>query len=140
MQRLAEDAVEQQPGRAGLVRSAYLAEDLALARHERIEPRCHAKEMQRGRMVAQAVERRLHLRLELSERSDRGLLRRVDVRRSDVQLGAVARREAHRLAADGCEPRRELRAVLAVERDPLAQLDGRVVVRGADEDEADHPK
>ena len=37
-ERLPEDAVEQRPGRDRLVRVADLAEDLALARDERVEP------------------------------------------------------------------------------------------------------
>ena len=98
VQRLAEDAVEQRPGRARLVGGAHLAEDLALARHERVEPGRDAEEMERGSLVAQAVERGLDLRLELGERRDRALLGLVGVLRDDVELGAVARREADGLA------------------------------------------
>src|SRR5438094_912897 len=38
VQRLAKDALEEEAGRAGLERRAHLAEDLAFARHERVEP------------------------------------------------------------------------------------------------------
>ena len=46
VQRLAEEPVEHGPGRAGLVRGAHLAEDLALAGHERVEPGGDAEEVQ----------------------------------------------------------------------------------------------
>ena len=70
MQRLPEHAVEQQARRARLVRGAHLAEDLALARDERVEARGDAEQVQRGRLVAQPVERGLDLRLERGERCD----------------------------------------------------------------------
>ena len=136
VQRLPEDAVEQLSGRARLVRGAHLAEDLALARYERVEAGGDAEEMERGRLVAQAVERGLDLRLELGERRDRTLLGLVDVFRHDIELRAVARREADRLAELSGEQCR----MLTVERDPLSQLDRRVMVRGADENEAHHAK
>src|SRR5262249_31096257 len=57
-----------------------------------------------------------------------------------VQLGAVAGREANGFAPVRREPGRERRRFLASKRHLLAQLDRRVVVRGADEDEAHHAK
>src|SRR5256885_3784507 len=45
-----------------------------------------------------AVERGLDIRLELGEHCNAPLFRIVDVFRHDIQLGAVAGREAHRLA------------------------------------------
>ena len=118
----------------------HLAEDLALARHERVEAGGDAEEVQRRRVVVQAVERLLDLRLERGERGDRGPLGRLGVGAGDVQLGAVARREADGLAAPRREPRGELAGLLAVERHPFPQLDGRVVVGGADENEPHQAK
>src|SRR5438270_10278008 len=132
VQRVTEHAVEQRPRRAGVVRGAYLAEDLALARDERIEPRGDAAEMQCRRVVAQAVERGL----ELGEGFDRRALGGICIVCLDVQLGAVACRQAHGTA----ESLRERVRVVAVECDTLAQLVGSVVVRGADENELRHPK
>ena len=99
MQRLPEDAVEQQARRPRLVRRAHLAEDLALAGHERVEPGRDAEEVQRGGLVVQAVERVL----DLAARARRAPRRRASFRvlgvlGGDVELGAVARREADGLA------------------------------------------
>ena len=96
------------PGRARLERGPHLAEDLALARHERVEPGGDAEEMQRGRLVAEAVERGGELVAavagELGERPDCELL---DVILPDeVELGAVAGGEAR-------PPRRRARAASA---------------------------
>ena len=132
VQRLPEHAVEQQARRPGLVCRTHLAEDLALAGHERVEARRDAEEVQRGGLVVQAVERVLDLRLERGERLDRVRFGGLDVLRGDVELGAVARREANGLA----ELVRKRARVLGVERDALAELDRRVMVRGADENEA----
>ena len=91
-------------------------------------------------MVAQPVERALDLRLELRERGDRSALDRVPALAHDVELGAVAGREADGLAAALREPRGERRRLLGVEGDPLPQLERRAMVRGADEDEVHHAK
>ena len=98
MERLAEDAVEQLRRRARLVGGAHLAENLALARDERVEAGRDAEEVQRGGLIAQAIERGLDLRLELRERGDRAPLGLVRVLGHDVELGAIARREADGLA------------------------------------------
>ena len=135
VERLAEDPVEQRPGRAELVRDPHLAEDLALARNERVETRGDAEEVVRRGPVLQPVERRLDLRAERRERRDRSLLGLLRVVGGEVELGAVAGREADRLAPVRGEPGRQRLRVVAVERDLLAQLDRRVVVGGADEDE-----
>ena len=92
--------------------------------------------MQCRRLVAQPIERRLNPRLELGKRSDGQPLHSFGVVRNDVELRAVARREAHRLA----EPGSERRALLAVERHTFPQLDRCVMVRGADENETHHVK
>ncbi len=120
--------VEKRPGFDALVRRAHLAEDLTLARHERVEPRGDAEEMQRSRVLVQPVDDAVErLSGHMFERGERLVL--VDVR--DVELGAVARREAHRIA----ERPREHGRVVERERHPLAQLDRRDVMREADERE-----
>jgi hypothetical protein len=53
----------------------------------------------------------------------------------DVELGAVARRERHRLAVLGSQPADELRVLGRADVEQLAELHGSAVVRGADEDE-----
>ena len=74
LQRLPEETVEQRSRRAGLVRRAHLAEDLALARDHRVEPGGDAEEVECGRLVAEPVERRAELRLEREQRGLRLLL------------------------------------------------------------------
>src|SRR4051794_16012911 len=136
MQRLAKDAVEKLPGRARLIGGANLPEDLPFSGNERVESAGDAEQMERGRLVAQAVERGLDLRLELDERRDSALLGLDGVLRHHVQLGAIARREADGVAELGSQ----CRGLLGTERDALAQLDRSVVVRRADEDEVHHAK
>src|SRR5204862_1055229 len=114
----------------------HLAENLPLARHQRVEAGRDAEQVERRGVVVQPVERLLHLRLELRERGNRAPLGRLTVDRRDVQLRAVAGREADALA----EAARQVRRGLEIERDALPQLDGRVVVGGADEDEAHQAK
>ena len=98
VERLAEDPVEQRPVRAGLVGVAHLAEDLALARDERVEPGGDAEEMQRRRVVVHAG--RASDLGSPSERLRRALARpRSGSVVREVELGAVAGREADRLAA-----------------------------------------
>ncbi len=130
MQCLPEELVEERPGRPGFEGRPHLAEDLALAGHERVETGRDPKEVQRRRLVAQPVERRAEVRAavagEVGQRPDGELL---DVLLTDeVELGPVARREHDRLAA---EAGREVAAGGEVERDALAQLDRRLVVRYA---------
>ncbi len=140
MERLAEDPVEQRPGRPELVRDPNLSEDLALTWHERVEAGSDPEEMVRGRPILEPVERRLDFGAERRERRNGvslGLLRVVG---GEVELRAVAGREADRFAPVRREPRRQRLRVVAVERHLLAQLDRRAVVRGADEDEAHHAK
>src|SRR5487761_1444761 len=132
VQGVPEHAVEQRPCRACVVGRAHLSENLALTRNERVEPGSDAEQMQRGSVVAQAVQRRLELRQDL----DRPALGLVGVFGFDVQLGAVARREAYRPP----EALGQRMRLLGVERDALAQLDRSVMVPGSDENEAHHPK
>ena len=140
MQRLAEDAVEEGARRANLVRDAHLAEDLALAGNERVQPRRNAEEMESRGAIVETVERGLDLRLERGQRGNSVAFRRVGVLRSDVDLGAVAGREADRFAPALREPRRERLRIVPLERDAFAQLDRSVMVRRANENEADHVK
>jgi hypothetical protein len=129
LQRLAKRVVEQRARLHRLERVAHLAEDLALTGDERVQAGRDAEEVDGGRLVVQPVDDGLQLvPRDALERGERPFVRVV----GDVDLGAVARREAHGIA----EVPRELRGFLRRERDTLAQLDGRDVVRDADERDA----
>ena len=118
----------ERAGLDGLVGGSDLAEDLALSRHERVEPGGDAEEVQRRRVLVQAVDDAVErLTRQLLERRQCGAL--VDP--VDVELGAVAGREADRIAERAGERRRGCE----IERDPFAQLDRRDVVRQADQRE-----
>src|SRR5580765_8435958 len=52
VQGLAKHPVEEPPGSSGLVGAAYLAEDLALAGHERVETGGDAEQVERSGLVA----------------------------------------------------------------------------------------
>ena len=98
-ERLAEDAVEQRAGLDRLERRPHLAEDLALARHERVEPGRDAEEVQRGRVVVQAVEHaveRLAGELARAPRAARVLRRR---RRGTARSGCRSRGRRPRRAS-----------------------------------------
>src|SRR5437868_5083280 len=83
-------AIAERPRRCRVVGGAHLAEDLALARHERVEPGRDAEEVERRRLVVQPVdERRERLTRHLLERGDGA----VDALVGQVELGAVAGRE-----------------------------------------------
>ena len=56
MKRLPEQVIEKRAGRADLERIANLAEDLSFSRDERVEARRDAEQVQRGTVVAEAVE------------------------------------------------------------------------------------
>src|SRR5581483_5615933 len=99
-----------------------------------------AEQVESRGMVVEPVERRLDVGLELRERGHRSPLRGRAVLGGEIELGAIARRQTGRLPAVLREPRGEGPRLLLLERDALAQLDGGVVVRRADEDEADHAK
>src|SRR5581483_9773007 len=125
-ERLPEDAVEQRPRRGGIVGGPHLPEDLALTRDERVEPGRDAEEVDRGRLVVEAVrDRRQRLPRQLLERLDRTL----DVAVCEVHLGAEARREADGVA----EPARELGRTRGRHDEPLAQLDRRDTERETDQ-------
>src|SRR5262249_16130231 len=78
------------------------------------------------------------LRPERLEGNRRILLGLIGVGRDQIKLGAVAGREADRLALLGRQPGGQRLRVLAVERDLLAQLHRCVVMGGTDEDETQH--
>ncbi len=61
VQRVVEQPVQQRPRRAGLVRGAYLAEDLAFAGDERVETGGNAEEVQRRRVIREPVRERRDL-------------------------------------------------------------------------------
>ena len=116
-----------------LVRVAHLAEDLALAGHERVEARPRP-----GRGAAQRPRRSGGRRSSLAAEqcpATRALLGRLGLRADEVQLGAVAGRE--RTASPSAASSARARAAPARSSvDALAHLDGRQAVRRADEDEA----
>src|SRR5215207_5269736 len=97
VERLAEEAVEQGAGRAGVESRANLAQDLALARDQRIEPCGDAEQMQCRRLVAQPIERAPELGLALEQDPGRARFCIDVLVVRDVELGAVAGREANRL-------------------------------------------
>ena len=136
MQRLPEEVVEQRAGRAGLEGAPHLAEDLALARNERVEPGGDTEEMHRRRLVPKPVERGGEIVAAVARELGHGRdgLRLGVLLPREVELGAVARREDDRLAAQLLDqPLGEGAARVEVERDALPQLDRSAVVRDADE-------
>ncbi len=120
VQRLAEEPVEDGPGSAGAVRLPHLAEDLSFARDQRVQSCGHAAEVQRRGLVVEAVERRAELGLEREQRRLRLALRLFRRTVREVELGAVARRQAHGLAGLAGERTRELPGAFEVERGALA--------------------
>src|SRR6266511_3640298 len=136
MERLAEEPVEQRPGCSHVVRHAYLAEDLALARHHRIEAGRNAEEMQSRRLVAKTVERGPEVFLQRQQRGLGLLFRLLGGLVREVELRPVARREADRLGLRSRELLCELAGAARLERRTFSELDGRPVVRDADKDDA----
>ncbi len=141
VERHSEHPVEERPRRAGLERVTHLAEDLALARNHRVEARRDAEKVQRGRLVRQPVRNGSKgLRGGPGEREQRavGAIRKPGVLLgSDVELGAVARREDDGL--EGLSRRelsRESRCSPEIDRDALAELERGAVVRDACERES----
>src|SRR6185436_15973385 len=79
MERLPEDAVEEDAGRAELVRDPYLTEDLSLTGDERVQARRHAEKVENGGAILQPVERGLDLGLERGQGCDRVALCRLRI-------------------------------------------------------------
>src|SRR5512135_1542535 len=96
--------------------------------------------MVRRRLIAQPVERRLDIGLERREGRNSLPFGCLCVGRRNVELRTVAGREANGLAPVLRQPGDELLRFVPPERHLLAELDRRVVMRGADEDEARHAK
>ena len=133
MQRLAEQLVEHRAGGAGLEGGAYLAEDLALARNERVEPGGDAEEMERGRLLGEPVDDRPDpLRGQPAELLERLECTPLAVIADEVELGPVARRQADRLSAPR-ERRGQLACLRQRDERTLADCDRRSLVGEADE-------
>ena len=95
--------------------------------------------MQRRRLVAQSIERVRELRLALEQDLRRARFGVDVVVVSDVELGAVARREAHGFARVPREVLRDGPRIVGTKRDALAKLDAGAVMRHADEGDP-HPR
>ena len=128
------------PGDPASNASLHLAEDLALSGHHRVEPGRDPEQMERSRLVCEAIgsgrDRGRAGPGELEERSI-GVLDDAVVT-GDVELGAVAGREHDGFVrrAAGCGERaRQLAGGLEVDRNALAHLEGRAMVRDTGERE-----
>ncbi len=139
VERFAEGPVEQRAGDAGLERVADLAEDLTLAGNERVEPGGDTEEVERGRLVGQAVgDRRQRGGVVAGEGEQRLVGAVAEVRGSSAARYSSVRLHVDRTTASQDVPRApRARACAAVEvdRDALAQLDRGAVVRDAGERE-----
>ncbi len=129
LESLPEHPVEERAGGGGVESGTDLAEDLALARNERVQPGRDPEEMQGGRVIVHPIgDRAEWLAGKLLERRERT---RTVVVAGEVQLGAVARREADSVSERACEQR----SALERQRHALPQLDRRHVVRDPDQRE-----
>ena len=125
------------PGRVGrggeLVRLAHLAQDLRLARHERVEPGGDAEEMERGVGAAALHQHGLeHEAGALVERLASERLEPLGAVAGEVELGAVAGREHDRLDALAGEARGERAGILGRQVDALADVEPGRAVRHSD--------
>ena len=120
MERLAEEPIEDRAGRPRSVRRPHLAEDLALAGHERIKASGDAEEMTRRILVAEPVEGWAELGLERQQRRLSLFLRSLGRLVREIELGAVARGEADRFASVARERPGELGRALRVEGSAFA--------------------
>ena len=146
VERLTEEAIEERAGRADLERVAHLAEDLALAGHERVEPGGDAEQVQRGAVVAEPVE---HAARAASPSSPASV---EQARRSRARRARRSRRRSRGRAPSGCRSRarrpRSRRASspasraapVAIDGDALPQLDGGLAMRDSDEGEPHEAK
>ena len=135
MERLAKESVEDRAGSAGFVGRAHLAEDLAFPRDHRVEACGNAEEVKGGGPVLQPIERRAEVCLEGEQRRLGAPFRVRGGLVGEIELGAVARRQAHGLAGGVAETPCKLGRLIARKRGALPQLDGRAMVRDADEDD-----
>ena len=131
-ERILEEPVQQRPGRAGgqrrIVGLAHLAEDLGLARHERVETGRDPEEVLDRSLVIPAREHVAELEPGAALEVLAGALL---VSAREVDLGAVARREHDRLDPVARQRCRELERVAVGEEEPLPDLERRVPVRHA---------
>ena len=138
MQRHPEEPIEQRAGRAGLERIAHLAEDLALARHHRVEAGRDAEQVECRRLVGEPVENGGRASLsgtrELQEAALRTVIQIEVGGGCEIQLCSVAGGEHDRLTSVGERPRKATGAV-EIDGDALAELDRGAVVRDAYERE-----
>ena len=107
VQRLPEEPVEEGARCPGFERRPHLAENLSLARNERVEPGGDTKEMERRCLVAQAIQRSRQI------------------------VGPVAGQPCERVDRLAVEPLSERSARVEIQRDALAQLDRSSVMRHA---------
>ena len=92
--------------------------------------------MQRSIVAAKSVERGAELRLEREQRGLRLLLGGVGGLGCEVELGAVAGRQADSLTVVAGKRARQFHRMLRIERCAFAQLDRSLVVRDANEHDA----
>jgi hypothetical protein len=139
---------EDRPAGADLDRCAvgvlHLAQDLRLPDHLRVAGGSDAEGVAHGGRALELVERGVELlgprallaRRELAlEQRAQAQARRVGVARHDQRLDAVAGREQHALVDVGARHQLAERGARVVDREALAQLEGRGAVAHADEQE-----
>ena len=124
MERLTEEPIEERPRRACLEGRSDLAEDLSLPGDHRVETSGDAEEVQRRRLVVKPIER-------CARRLEQGGGERLGgcaVVARQVELGAVAGREADGLANRRRQLAGHLGRAPGVEGDALPELDRSAVV------------
>ena len=125
LDRLLEEPVQHRAARALFqrepVRGAHLAQDLRLARDERVEAGRDAKEVA-GRLLVLVAEERV-AGAEQAQLRLRAPARRGGVEAGDVELGAVARRERDGLVAVRGEAPHDLGRARLAHAQLLAPLD-----------------
>ena len=140
MQSVPEEAIQDWAGCSGRVCGADLPEDLSLPRNHRVEACGNAEQVKGGGLVAEPIQRGAELGLE-SEQCRFGLpLGVVGGLGGQVELGAVARRQANGLGVVARKPARKLPGAFWIEGCALPQLDRGLVMRDADENDAHQPK
>ena len=138
--RLSDDA-GRAFGAGDVPRRADLAEDLALADHRGVEPGGHGEQVRHGRVVVVDVEVVGELlgrqERQVGEEVAHVLVAAVEPLGHRVDLGAVARRQDHRLGQ--VLPRAEVVQGLGqpgvVDRHPLEQVERRGAVVQSDDDD-----
>ena len=129
VQRHAEGPVEQRAGGSHLEGVPHLAEDLALAGDERVEARCDAEQVQRGRRRPKPVcDRSERVRVRSREREERAIARSRPRRRRATRCRAPCgcRSRARPPRSDRCRRARapaRARCGLGVDGHALTQLD-----------------